>query len=101
MQVDLPTKPWYQSLTIWVNIVGTLLAVVTLIVDGATDLHIPAQAVVYLLAAQGVITVVLRSLRANLPIGPEGGVRTLVIPPKPPDPGLPDPSLNPEGDPRV
>jgi hypothetical protein len=62
-------KPWYESKTVWVALLGVIIA----IADYATDWHLPPGVYAGLMAAAGVA----RTIRSNLtatdakpPIGP-------------------------------
>ena len=53
----MDSKPWYLSKTVWVNIITTLIAVLTLLTEGTL---LPAGALPWVLSVVGVLNVVLR-----------------------------------------
>lgn len=58
-------KKWYESKTVWFNVILTLVEVIAL----ASDLHIGGEAaLLYLAFAQGVGNVVLRVWFTNKPV---------------------------------
>jgi len=52
----METKPWYQSKTIWVNLITLLISIIGIVITSATDLGISPEVVVVL---TGVIVPVL------------------------------------------
>lgn len=79
MQIDLPTKPATSSLTIWLNLLTIALVVLGAIADNALALNIPPAVLAYVAVANGVLNTLLRLYKTALPIGPEGGVKSVTV----------------------
>ena len=83
MQIDIPTKSWVTSATVWFNILTIAAMVLAELVDAQSGLELPKNWLGYALQAQAVVNIVLRVFKTNLPIGPEGGVKSVTVePPK-------------------
>lgn len=54
------SKPWYESKTVWVNIIAIALAVGYYLLD--TPGIVPAAYVTYVAAGLGVLNIILRSI---------------------------------------
>lgn len=80
MQIDIPTKPWYASKTVWLNAIGLLVLVLGIVIDNATPLALPPQALAWLGVLLAVANGVLRFVTSQ-PIGPEGAVKAVEIDP--------------------
>ena len=59
-------KAWYESKTLWLNVITALIAVLTLLQDNPV---IPPVAQPYILLVVGVLNVVLRVWFTDQPIG--------------------------------
>jgi hypothetical protein len=58
-------KSWYESKTVWVNVITTVLAVLALLPEGGL---VPPQAVPYILLVDGILNVVLRIWFTDKPV---------------------------------
>lgn len=80
MPVDIPTKPIEKSWTFWLNVASIAVLFIGSIVNEAANLGIPPTVLAWLVVINGAGNVALRVLRTNLPIGPEGGTKTVETP---------------------
>lgn len=81
MQVDIPTKPFWQSTTVLFNLATVALTILGALADNALALGIPSSVLAYIAVANGVINTLLRVFKTDLPIGPAGGVKTVTVTP--------------------
>lgn len=81
MQVQLPTKPATSSLTIWFNAGTILIVALGALADNALALHIPPVVLAWIAVISGVVNTLLRMYKTALPIGPEGGSKTVTVDP--------------------
>jgi hypothetical protein len=59
----MPTKSWYQSKTVWFNILSSVVTIAT-----AAQGSLPETALPYVIAFIGIINVVLRVFFTNMPV---------------------------------
>ena len=74
--MEVPTKPWYLSQTIWLNVVALLIEIVGTILDSAGLLQLPPQWQTYLGVVVAVLNIIKRWLTTQ-PLGPAGSTRTI------------------------
>lgn len=80
MNVDVPTKSALSSATVWFNIATVALVVLGALADNALSLGIPPAVLAYIAVANGVINTLLRIYKTSLPIGEQGGTKTVEAP---------------------
>lgn len=102
-------KAWWTSKTLWVNIISTVAFMVMLIPDVNDALGLSPKTIAILGIVVSTLNFVLRMLTAQplaasshqtaVVAAPLSTREVEVTPPRPPT--LPDPSLNPRGEPRT
>jgi hypothetical protein len=75
--VEVETKPWYESRVIWFNVLSLVILAVGLVIDNATLLEVPRQAVVVLGIAVAVGNAALR-LITHQPVASSTGQHKVV-----------------------
>lgn len=80
MKIDVPTKSWVTSATVWFNILTIVAMVLAELVDANSGLSLPKDWVSYALQAQAIVNILLRVFKTNLPIGPDGGSKAVDVP---------------------
>jgi hypothetical protein len=58
--VIVPEKPWYTSTTLWVNIAGGIVIILSILLDNAQILKLPDQAIAWLGVLLAIINGLLR-----------------------------------------
>lgn len=77
--VELPVKPWYKSITLWVNVIGFLIISLEIILESNNLIDLPSQVV-------GVLTLILlllngwRRFITSEAIGRPGSTTVLTVP---------------------
>jgi hypothetical protein len=56
----MPSKPWWQSKTLWFNILSIVGVALAAVLQSAGDLHIPASWIAVLTVVVAVVNMVLR-----------------------------------------
>lgn len=68
VEVDIPTKPWYASWTVWFNALSIIAVLLADIVDANSGLNLPQGFVERAMQALAAINIVLRVFKTTQPI---------------------------------
>lgn len=66
--IVIHTKPAWQSVTLWLNILGAVAVIISIIVEANSLLELPDNVLAWLTVAMAIANTLLRILRTNAPI---------------------------------
>lgn len=64
----MTSKPWYQSTTVWFNVLAAAALILGAVADNALSLGLPVQVVPWITLAIAVVNILIRVLRTSQPL---------------------------------